>query len=123
MRFPNFALEVDVKAFRLGKHLFLFLSLSLFVHAFCKNRELGFAVIAVPGRAVELRDQNLGDMMLLVSFVHELRANVLADGRIEDLFFENGVNLEFGEHPGRRCSPGRRRLGLSNWSKRSLTVS
>ena len=78
------------KGFRLGKHLFLFL-LDVVAHAFRKNRELGFAMIAVPRRAVELRDQNLGDMVLLIGFVHELRAHVLGRSSDRRSLFENGV--------------------------------
>ena len=50
---------------------------------FRQNCELRITVIAFTGGLVELRDEYLGDMVLFVGFIHDVRSDMLADGRIE----------------------------------------
>ena len=47
--------------------------------------------------SVQLGNQDFGHVVFLVRLVHDVLSDMRADGRIEDFFFEDGVNLQLGQ--------------------------
>jgi hypothetical protein len=54
-------------------------------------------VIVAPAVAVELGNDDPRDMVLFIGLVHEIFTHVRADGRIENLLLNGGMNLELGQ--------------------------
>ena len=55
---------------------------------------LGVAMIVFPPRGIEFRYQHPRHVMFFVRLVHDVFADMCANGRIEDLLLNRRVNLE-----------------------------
>ena len=85
--------EIYLQLLGLRQHLALFL-IDVVADVFRKHRELGVAVVVGTPVVIQLGDEHPRDVMLFVRFVHEVLADMLADGRIEDVFLDDGVDLQ-----------------------------
>jgi len=106
----------------LGQHLVFFFP-DVMPDTLGQHGEFGRAVVIAGLPRIELRDKNAGDMMLFVSLVHNVGADLPAHGGVEDFFFDDGVNLKLVHGPDDDFLLRRRRSAFSNLSNSSLTVS
>src|SRR4030088_681654 len=82
------------------------------LHALGEHSKLRIAVIITATVTVQLGDENAGDMVLFIRLIHEVLANLLPDGGIEDFLFDRGMDLEFGQRFGDDLFLRRRRFRL-----------
>jgi hypothetical protein len=47
--------------------------------------------------SVKLGNQDVGDVMFLVRFVHNVPPDMRADGGVENFFLQDGVDLQLGQ--------------------------
>lgn len=92
------SLEIDIQFFRLGQHLRLFFPYMV-PDALSKNCKFCIPMIILRVDSVQLGGQNLGDVMFLIRFIHNVPPDMRADGGIEDFFLQEGVNFQLGQGP------------------------
>jgi hypothetical protein len=82
--------------------------------AFGQNLEFGVPMVFIAGHLFKFGNQNLGDMMLLVSLIHNsfFVLDVLPDRWIEQFFFDRRVDLEGHQGFGNDLSFCRGTIGL-----------
>ena len=115
-------LEVYVESLGLGQQFVFFFS-DVMPHAFREDGEFRLAMVSTSPIQVEFGDENLGDVMLLVGLIHNVRSDMLSHGWVKDLLFDHRVHIELGDRPVEDPFLLGGGFGFFEPVKRSLTVS
>ena len=104
------SLEIHLDAFCLRQHVAFFF-LDVMPHTLSQDSELRVAVIIATTVAIELGYQNTGDVVFLVRLVHKVFSDMLSDNRVENLFLDQSMYLQFSQGLGNDLFLFRRRFG------------